>query len=84
MTESTLVGVAVAASLSLNALFLKRLLSKLDAVYNVVVGTPERPGLVPRVIELEREFERFSGISLAPKVSVPPNAYRSPNMESKL
>lgn len=43
----------VAASLALNALFLRRLLAKLDKLYDWIVGTMDRPGLIDRVVALE-------------------------------
>jgi hypothetical protein len=43
----------VFASVTLNGLFLKRLLFKIDAVYNWLCGTPDTPGLADRVRRLE-------------------------------
>ena len=46
---------AVSASLLLNALFLKRLLHKLDTVYNWICGTPQgKPGAEARLDAVER------------------------------
>lgn len=49
----------VAASLALNAIFLRRLLSRLDDLYACVVGSPERPGLADRV----RRIEELTGLA---------------------
>lgn len=43
----------VGASLALNAIFLRRLLTKLDTVYNAICGTPGVPGLEDRTRQLE-------------------------------
>lgn len=45
----TLIGV----SLSMNAVFLSRLLKKVDSVYDCLAGTTERPGLLDRMARVE-------------------------------
>jgi hypothetical protein len=50
----------VAASLSLNVIFLRRLLSKIDDVHDCLAGTLDRPGLVDRMAHVEAFLrERF-------------------------
>lgn len=43
----------VAASLALNAIYLRQLISKLDTVYNWICGTPDKPGIADRLGILE-------------------------------
>lgn len=51
----------VGASLALNALFLRRLLSKLDTLYDAVVGTPTTPGVLTAIRRLR---DRVDAIEL--------------------
>jgi hypothetical protein len=43
----------VAASLSLNALYLRQLVAKIDTVYTWICGTPDKPGIADRLKMLE-------------------------------
>lgn len=44
---------AIAISFALNVVFLRRLLGKVDRVYNWICGTPEKPGIADRIRRLE-------------------------------
>jgi len=56
--------------LAVIAVFLSRLLAKLDRVYDAVVGTTERPGLVDRVVRIELHTGLADAPALAERPSV--------------
>jgi hypothetical protein len=51
----------VGASLTLNALFLRRLLGKVDTLYDAIVGTATAPGLRDRLYALELRVDAIEG-----------------------
>lgn len=65
VTALGVVLAAFAASYSLNAVFLRRLLQKVDSLYDAYCGTPTTPGLRDDVEAIKRHIglsdEPFTG-----------------------
>lgn len=53
MTAEQLLLAGVGISLSINAVFLRRLVQKLDTVYDWICGNPDKPGIADSVREIQ-------------------------------